>query len=475
MSLAPCHDFWPANEQHGVRYVDLVGEPQPSVTEAMPLLAPLAAMTDALHSLQSATGEMASAECAETIEGQIALELEQLADSQDDTGAAALRTRAAAFRGEITHAAASRAIAADRPSGPLFVLCGPLSTWRPKTRAPLHSLIVALKDAPNDDMVQALDASIPAAAAELQALLDLPSLTFSPLYPMTVTDLVVCAGESNCHPKHYAYFLPEDQGVPDVPDDSKHTLAFRNAYVERHLQISQPLADELLDGPTGADEAKVERALLSWLRGHDVSHAARVDVTDYAWHDGLGHEPFMMLQEALADVYGYLLTVTSTWRGITDLTPLDCATAFLTESLHYVRRGPWHYGDSGAAYLELSYLAANHFVDVEADGTIRWTLEGLHAGMRSLAVELGDAILKADHRRSPQRLILKCGWPAPTPALQVLAALRWELASVPTTVGYNDARHTALPASRATRGAAALASLVDWSAPVRARGLRAAG
>jgi len=52
--------------------------------------------------------------------------------------------------------------------------------------------------------------------------------------------------------------------------------------------------------------------------------------------------------------------------------------------------------------------------------------------------------------------------------------LRWELNSIPTTLAYRDVR-TASVAANGSRESAALAALVDWSSPARARGLRVTG
>lgn len=469
-----CPPFWPVSEQHGLRFMEIGGEVPSSVASAMPLVGALSSLTDALRDLQLADGSAVSEAAERALCEQVAVGLRELAEVVESEAGEPLRIRADAFAGLTSHVAASRRIAElPLPSG-LSVLCGPLCTWRHKTRAPLYSFVAAVADDRASELVSDLDGALDEATAALQADLGLSDLAFDALYPMPVADLVACGGEANGHPKHYAYFLPEDEGVPDVPETDKWTLAFRNVYVERYRAISAPLSDVLLDGPCQAGDVAAEGALLSWLRGHDVGHAAQLPTTRYgSWHEAIGHEPFMMLQEALADVYGFLLSTSRPWLDVTRLSPLDCSASFLAELLHYMRRGPWHYGDSGAAYLELSYLAVNGHVDVRPDGTVRWTLEGLCRGMRELAVELGDAILAAQDPRPPSLLVHRYGWPATTPALQVLAVLQWELKSIPTTLAYRESGggHEA-PGLQGGAEASALAALVDWSAPARARGMR---
>lgn len=471
----PCPAFWPVSEQHGLRYIDLATAVTPAAAPLMPGLSSLAGLSDALRSIQLANGDTVSAAAEHALRDQIAAELEGLAEIADPDVAAVLSLRAGEFRGDATHAATAQTISERHTPEPITVLCGPLCTWRPKTRSPLHSLIAATADDPSDALIGGLDASLDAATAELERDLGLRDLAFSPVFGMEITNLIVCAGEADGHPKHYAYFLPEDEGIADSPDVDKRTLVFGNVYFDRYRLITEPLSDVLLDGPRHAREIAVERTLLTWLRGHDVAHSARLPATSYGrWHDGLGHEPFMMLQEALADVYGFLLANTRSWRDVSNVSTLDYAAGFMAESLHYVRRGPWHCGDAGAAYLELSYLAVNGFVDVGTDGTIRWELDRLCDGMHQLALELAQAILEAQDPRPPQQLIERYGWPATTPALQVLASLRWQLNSIPTTLAYRDARMARGASNGSSQGAAALAALVDWSVPARDRGLRIA-
>lgn len=333
---------------------------------------------------------------------------------------------------------ASRQIALDYTSAPpLEVLCGPLCTWRPKNRRAFHSFIAAIRHQPSEEMVAALHASFDRALDEIRLALDIPNLAIDHIHPMTSMDLVACGGEANSHPKHFAYFLPEDEGVDGVPLAKQRTLAFRNVYNARFKLITQPLAARLLTGPLASDRVDSDAALMMWIRAHDLAHGMRRPETNYEWMDELGVEPFMMLQEALADVYGFLLTTTSPWLEVAGLTLDEMCAAFMAESLHYLRRGPWHHGDSGAAYLELSYLALGGHISTASTGELQWTIDGLCEGMRNLATELAETLLAARDAGPVVDLIGRYGWPARTPALATLVALREEMADVPTTLAYH--------------------------------------
>ena len=67
--------------------------------------------------------------------------------------------------------------------------------------------------------------------------------------PMNVTDLLISAGEAAGHPKHFAYFMPEDEGVDGLPLEEQRTLYMRNVHLARYSVITIPLAETLLDGP----------------------------------------------------------------------------------------------------------------------------------------------------------------------------------------------------------------------------------
>lgn len=438
-SHEPCPLFWPEQEQHGVRYVPLEATVPEAVEPLTPKLRELAAVGDALRSLQTRDGSVLSDTAADVLAERTGTMLLELAQATGGETAEILRMRAGAFLEGGSHREASIREAELYESAPLTVLCGPLCTWRLKTRTPLHTVVAAASCESYDKMVSSLDEHLPAAAAELREELHLPELRLDSSYPMRVTDMIACGGEANAYPKHFAYFLPEDEAVPDSPEQRKKTIVFRNAYRERYSVISRPLGESLLEGPLSAPAGPAEGPLLAWFRGHDIGHTASLPSTDYSWRLDLGHEPFMMIQEALADVYGYLLGLTPAWLEQSRVSATDVSVTFLAELLHYLRRGPWLHGDAGAAYLELSYLAANKYVDIDTAGHILWDTERLHEGMRALARELADAVLAPTSAQPCARLVARYGWPTKTPAARVLAELHNKLRGVPSALAYREA------------------------------------
>ena len=147
----------------------------------------------------------------------------------------------------------------------------------------------------------------------------------------------------------------------------------------------------------------------------------------------------MMLQEAIANVYGFLLTITEPWLAIAGTNRLEMCATHMAEMLHYMRRGPWHYGDCGSAYVELSFLVENGFVEIDAEGRISWSEEELCRGMTALASALTESTVGAPDKRGSEALIERYGWPTETAAKRTLTTLRGELANVPTSLAFYGA------------------------------------
>jgi hypothetical protein len=429
--------FWPLEDQHGVGHVRLDGQPPDNAERAMPLLLELAAKSEALRSLQSADGEAVSEVAASVLRGEMAESMRELAELLDPRSATAVRLRARGLAGSIEHPEMTLEIARSGPPPAMEVVCGPLCTWRMKTRVGLHSFLAAARDEAQQAQLDELDGSLEDALRSVEGEIGPVSMSVPFKLPMNVTNLLVSAGEAAGHPKHFAYFMPEDEGVDGLPLEEQRTLYMRNVHLARYSTITIPLAEELLEGPMAADDVPVETTLMPWIRGHDHGHNVIVPETSYeTWLERLGIEPFMALQEAIADVYGFLMAISEPWRAITGAARLEMAATHIAELLHYMRRGPRYYGDPGAAYVELSFLAENGFVDIDERGRIRWEEEGFCRGMAALASALTEATVGAPDERGSEAFLARYGWPAETAAMRTFEAMRAELAKVPTSLAF---------------------------------------
>lgn len=429
--------FWPIEDQHGVGHVRLDREPPANAAEVMPLLLRLAAQSDAMRSLQDADGEILSESAASVLRGEMAERMRELADLLDDDSAAAVRLRAKSLAGGIDHREMTLEIARGGPPPAFEVVCGPLCTWRMKTRVGLHSFLAAARDERQQAKLAKLDGSLEQALASVEAEIGASGLRVPFKLPMNVTELLISAGEAGGHPKHFAYFMPEDEGIDGLPIEEQRTLYMRNVHLARYSVITIPLAEELLSGPMRAAEVPIADTLMPWIRGHDHGHNVVVPATCYdEWMETLGIEPFMALQEAIADVYGFLMTISAPWLGITGVSRLDMCATHIAELLHYLRRGPKYYGDPGAAYVELSFLAENGFVEIDDAGRVAWNEEDFCRGMAALAGALTQSTVGAPDETGSEALLERYGWPTETAAMRTFNAMREELAGVPTSLAF---------------------------------------
>ncbi len=429
--------FWPLEVQHGVGHVRLDTEPPSRPDEVMPLLLRLAAQSDAMRGLQSSEAKALSAGAASVLRGEMAETMRELAALIDPESAEILRLRAKGLAGGIEHREMTLEIARGGSPPALEILCGPLCTWRMKTRVGLHSFLAAARDEERQELLDRLDDSLEDALGEVEAAVGAEGMRVPFKLPMNVTDLLISAGEAAGHPKHFAYFMPEDEGVDGLPLEQQRTLYMRNVHLARYSEITIPLAEALLEGPMCAADAPVEETLMPWIRGHDHGHNVVVPETSYdSWMETLGVEPFMMLQEAIADVYGFLMTISDAWRSVSGASRLEMCATHMAELLHYMRRGPKYYGDPGAAYLELGFLAENGFVEIDGAGRVSWNGDDFCRGMRGLASALTESTVGAPDKRGSEAIIARYGWPAETAALRTLNAMREELANVPTSIAF---------------------------------------
>lgn len=429
--------FWPLDDPHGVGHVRLDGLPQSNPDEVMPLLLSIAAQSDAMRSLQTSEGEALSESAASVLRGEMAEAMLELAELLDEASAEVVRLRAKGLAGGVEHREMTLEIAQSGRPPAFEVVCGPLCTWRMKTRVGLHSFLAAARNEPRQDLLDELDDSLEDALATVEAEIGADGMHVPFKLPMNVTDLLLSAGEAAGHPKHFAYFMPEDEGVDGLPLKEQRTLYMRNVHLARYSVITIPLAETLLSGPMRAADVPAEDTLMPWIRGHDHGHNVIVPETSYdSWMEELGIEPFMALQEAIADVYGFLTCISEPWLRISGASRLDFCATHIAELLHYLRRGPQYFGDPGAAYVELSFLAENGFVEIDPSGRISWDEDGFCRGMAALASALTEATVGAPDERGSEALLERYGWPTETAAKRTLDAMREELTNVPTSIAF---------------------------------------
>src|SRR4051794_19143426 len=234
----PAPLIWPERDIHALTSVDLDPRLPKNVEPLLPQLRQLAALGDALRALQALDGSFVHEAHARTLAEASAKLMEELAESDaiSPTQTDMLRRRAAALA-ELRH---DTAIAHDEAAltapQPLTVIAGPMCTFRNKTRTPLHSVVACSAHEQGDELIAALDASSDAVLQEVNGSCGTPDVTVGGIFAMQVTDLIAMGGESNAFPKHFAYFLPEDEGA-GYGEVFNKTILFRNVYGLRYQHI----------------------------------------------------------------------------------------------------------------------------------------------------------------------------------------------------------------------------------------------
>ncbi len=433
----PAPLIWPERDNHTLTGVDLDPQLSKHVEALLPQLRQLAALGDSLRALQSIDGTFVHEGHARTLAKASAELMEELADSDavSPEQADMLRRRAAALV-ELRH---DTAIAHDEAAltapQPLTVIAGPMCTFRNKTRTPLHSVLACSAHEQGDALIAALDASSGAVLEEVNGYCGTPDVTVGGIFAMQVTDLIAMGGESNAFPKHFAYFLPEDEGA-GYGEVFNKTILFRNVYGLRYQYISKPLGDALLKGYRPNPSVDVRNVLITWMRGHDIAHAVTTPRVGRVEPKDVGHEPWYALQEAIADAYGSAMSFTDTWLELAGCSLDDMVAVYLAEALHYLRRHPRNWGDAGAASVELSFLATHGAIDVHPDGTISWETGKVVEGIHKLCTTLERDVVSAPEPVAVQRVLDTYGWREDSVLAPTLKKIRDELGGVPTSLAY---------------------------------------
>lgn len=427
-------DFWPPRERYGVSRLELASLCTASENPQLPpLVDRLTALADATWALHRGGVDSAGAEAELVAAGADTLRL--LGRALGGELEASLDRRGEAVLCRDWDANARLTAACDDHR--LIVLYGPLHTWSNKGDGFGFSSAVGLRHDELDGFVRNAEPDLFAAASAVGTECGGRPFELLHVPAFVITDLVGCGGEADTFPKHFAYFMPEDGRV--ATRDKTMTVVFLNVYVQQYLQVSAPIGEIVCPQWRGIDPWRVERGLLTWLRGHDISHflSEGGPVPDHlvGWPGALRGA----LQEAFADVMGFLLATTPSVIASTRLTSDDLSEAFIGEMLRYFRRGASWFPDSCAAQLELVYLVEGGWLDIELRAgrapRMKWDGEALRKGMQALGEELVQSLLRGDEG-AKSRLRSHCVDPRPGWLSDFDAGLRAMTAHVPDGLYY---------------------------------------
>jgi hypothetical protein len=289
------------------------------------------------------------------------------------------------------------------------VVAGQVSTWYGKEVKGLPTAFACRRDETGQALVAAALTDKEEVEAYLRALHtdlrlgDLPAFGAARLFYM--------AGEGNLHPKHIAYFLPEDEGVKHSP--FKKTYYFGNTHGALLENISGPLSARFARLDAGFDPADARFAAIPTLGvlSHEFGHFVHRPATDFKELNAADRWASVVLQEIAADVFGILI-LAEVWAGRMGIVPADVIAYYLAECLRYVDRGLGHFPDSDGMFLQLSYFVQLGALALqrEKEPVLVGDAQTVLAGLRSLARVLADALLAG--RADPAEKLYKAFGPA---------------------------------------------------------------
>jgi len=394
-------EFWPPKSTYVMSHLALSPSDLPKHLRGVAgELQSLAALLDAARVLEEAPLVDAAAG-VRAVRHSAALLVEAIAAAvHSDSERDALTSRAQLLRSDRQQVDATLAARLhSRREQELFLFCGRLRTWCNKAEGGKYSALAA---APNSELNQVCDEISPSRTLELaRTVLQDEALIAREAPLLLVSDIVMCAGEANRHPKHFAYFFPEDEFFSEpsaqvaVPPSDNKTVLFANLYVHRYVTSSYPRLDRFVKGlePSRLRPGLLSRLLVTWMRGHELGHTMRYATTDLARSRAVvGDYATMCLEEALADCYGFLTIGRSRGPSLSGLSDTECAEPFIAEMLRYLGRGYGFFQDSDAALIELSFLVKCRAIRLEPGG-IRVDMERLLPGVLELTQTLNSVLL----------------------------------------------------------------------------------
>lgn len=279
------------------------------------------------------------------------------------------------------------------------VVAGQISTWYGKETRGLPTAFGCRTDRRRQSLVAQVLQHDDEVASYLQQLH--ADLRLGDLPAFGAADLFFMAGEGNLHPKHIAYFLPEDEGVKFSA--FKKSYYFANTHLALLRSISAPLAERFLRTEVRFDPADGRFAAIPVLGvlGHELGHFVHRPATAFRELNVRDRWGSVVLQEIAADVFGILI-LADVWAPHVGVDPADCVAYYLAECLRYLTRGLGHFPDSDGMFLQLSYFVQLGALELTGDDGVRLAGDTatVLAGLRSLARALADTLLATETGRA---------------------------------------------------------------------------
>lgn len=271
----------------------------------------------------------------------------------------------------------------------LSIVVGNISTWFGKTTEGKATAFAATRSPELDNVIDML-AQSSASSVEMLIFGLHKRLKLAEVPKYRASNLAFMCGEGNSHPKHIAYFLPEDEGYKYSP--IKKTHYFSNTHLSLVEGVSIPLLERHTNLPYEISHLKVMACL--GVLAHEYGHFIRLDETDFRVASKASRWMSVTLQELAADVFGFLILAES-WGYTQGFQLKDVVTYHLGEIFRYINRGFNLFPDSDGMLIQLNYLLSQGALVYNAkDLKFELSDPGMFlASFRSLARLLTETLL----------------------------------------------------------------------------------
>ena len=333
----------------------------------------------------------------------------------------------------------------------ITIVAGKLATWYGQPPSGLPLAFGCARDTASQASVIAARARLGEVTAYLLGLHEQLRLGEAPV--LTPARLFFMAGEGNRHPKHIAYFAPEEGGERGPFQKMYYFANTHRALIDA---VSLPLGRRLLnlDARLPASAASFGAIPALSVLAHVFGRFVHREGASFAALNAADRWASYTLQEAAADVFGALV-LAEVLAPRLGLEPSDVVAYHLAECLRYVDRGLGNFPGSDGRYLQLNYLASSGALAIDG-GVPRLTGESAAVidGFRSMAQALTDTLLAG--RVDDALAFYRAYGPAGGHALHpLLVALREE---PPKTIEYLQQPRITARAPKATLPAAPAAN-----------------
>ncbi len=366
-----------------------LGHLTPEIRVLMPEIRDACALVDTLRRLQDHRPDGGDPTIVEAVLNRLSTLLESMRDKLTcDDDRAMLDTRLQVLRGDLLpqDPEVQRRMF-TRAETTFSAYCGRLNTWSMKSDHCYWSFFASIPAPQAEAVIDKLRSALPDIDRDMVDRLGFPvQLSAPPLY--VIHDLIACAGESARFPKHFAYFLPEDEGVEGTHYNK--TIVFRNVYAHRFEAASEMLVERYfpqLAAVPVRPTTSADAALPIWMYGHDVGHMSTLGRVGRVPAPGLGKFGSASLDELKADLVSVAAMATPSWQKLTDIQLEEGLRFYVAEMLRYLTRDRHQFFDSASAFMQVTFLVEHGWLDIEENRLVA-DVESVATGLTYMLKDL---------------------------------------------------------------------------------------